>query len=166
MLDAGVLRDGEKVELIEGELVEMSPQGPLHWDVTHALSRWFRFNLPRELDFASQGPFRLGEFDEPEPEFFIFRDAPSVNDVRGPDALLVIEVSFTSLSFDLNVKSAVYARHGVREYWVVDVEGQRTLVHTLGADGAYAAPNEVPFVAPLAAPGGAQLTIADLAPKA
>lgn len=166
MLDAGVIKDGEKVELVWGELVEMSPQGPLHADMTHLLSKWLRRNLPPHLDYATQGPFRLGEHDEPEPEFFIFPEGPSVNAVRGPDVLLVIEVAVSSLAFDLRVKSAVYAEHGVREYWVVDVEGRRTLVHTLGADGAYAAPREIAFDAPLTAPGGAQLLIAGLAPRA
>ncbi len=165
MLDAGVLRDGEKLELIGGELVEMSPQGPLHWDVTYALSRWFRKHLPDDFGIASQGPFRLSEFDEPEPEFFVFPDALAVNAVRGHDVLLVIEVAVSSLSFDLKVKSAVYAMHGVREYWVVDVEGRRTFVHTLGADG-YGAPREIAFDAPLTAPGGGHLLIAALAPKA
>ena len=165
MLDAGVLRDGEKVELIRGELVEMSPQGPLHWDVTYALSRWFRKNLPDEFGIASQGPLRLGEYDEPEPEFFIFPDGLRVNDVRGTDVLLLIEVAYSSLALDLGVKAALYAGHGVREYWVVDVEGQRTFVHTLGGDGAYAAPRDVPFTSPLAAPGATALVIAALAPK-
>lgn len=166
MLDAGVLRDGEKVELVRGELVEMSPQGPLHWDVSYALSRWFRVNLPLEFGIASQGPFRLGESDEPEPEFFIFPEGLGVNDVRGPDVILVIEVAFSSLAFDLKVKSAVYAEHGVREYWVVDIEGRRTFVHLLGSDGAYGQPAEVSFAAAIVAPGGAPLIIADLAPKA
>jgi Uma2 family endonuclease len=166
MLEAGVIKDGEKVELIRGELVEMSPQGPLHSDMTHLLLRWLRWNLPRDLDFASQGPFRLSEEDEPEPEFFVFPDGLGVNDVRGSDVLLVIEVAFSSLRIDLNVKSVVYAEHGVREYWVVDLEGKRTLVHTLGADGGYGAPREVAFDQALDAPGGARLVIADLAPKA
>lgn len=166
MLDAGVLKDGEKVELIGGELAEMSPQGPLHWDVTHHLLKWLRRNLPAHLDFATQGPLRLSDHDEPEPEFFIFGDGLRVNDVRGEDVLLTIEVAVSSLSFDLEVKSAIYARHGVREYWVVDVEGQRTLVHKLGDGGAYLPLYEVVFNSPLSAPWDAKLVIADLAPKA
>lgn len=166
MLEAGVIKDGEKIELVWGELVEMAPQGPLHWDMTSALSHWFRVNLPLNLRIASQGPLRLSEDDEPEPEFFIYPERMRVNEVRGDDVLLVVEVAFSSLNYDLKVKSVVYAEHRVREYWVVDVEGKRTLVHTLGADGAYGAPREVAFDAALEAPGGAQLVIADLAPKA
>ena len=166
MLDAGVIKDGEKVELIRGELIEMSPQGPLHADITHRLSKWLRRNLPRNLDYATQCPFRLGQEDEPEPEIFIFPDGLGVNDVKGADVLLVIEVAVSSLKFDLGVKSAVYAEHGVREYWVVDPETQRTFVHLLGADGAYGSPRDVPFADELAAPGGGRLVIADLGSKA
>jgi Uma2 family endonuclease len=165
MLDAGVIKDGEKVELVGGELVEMSPQGPLHWDVTFELSKWFRKNLPVELDIASQGPFRLGKHDEPEPEFFIFPEGKGINDVRGPDAVLVIEVALTSARYDLKVKGPVYAAHGVREYWVIDVKKRRTLVHRLGKEGIYGKPDEVAFDAPLKAPGGKRLVVAGLAPK-
>ncbi len=166
MLDAGVIKAGEKVELLWGELVEMSPQGPLHADITQLVLKWLRKNLPDDLDFASQAPLRLGASDEPESEFFIFSDGMRVNDVRGPDVLLAIEVAYSSLKVDLGVKASIYARHGVREYWVIDVESGRTVVHTLAVNDAYAAPRDVAFTAPLVAPGGAQLVIADLAPKA
>lgn len=165
MLEAGVIRDGEKVELIGGELVEMSPQGPLHWDITYAISRWFRKRLPEDFAVASQGPLRLSDYHEPEPEFFVFPDRIRVNDVRGPDCLLVIEVAYSSLDFDLKIKAPIYAEHGVREYWVVDVEGRRTLVHRLGNDRAYDEPQTVAFDAPLGVPGGLSLVIADLAPR-
>lgn len=165
MLETGVLKDGEKVELIGGELVEMSPQGPLHWDVTHVLQRWFGRNLPESLVFASQGPLRLGEYHEPEPELFVFPDSIRVNAVRGPDCVLVIEVGISSLDFDLSVKAAIYAEHGVRECWVVDVENRRTLVHHLRDGASYGEPQAIAFDAPLAAPGGRALILADLAPK-
>ena len=165
MLKAGVLKDGEKVELLWGELVEMSPQGPLHWAVTYALSRWFRKNLPTSFGVASQGPLRLSDYHEPEPEFFLFSDHIVVNDVRGADVVLVIEVAHSSLGVDLKVKAPIYAEHGVREYWVVDVENRRTLVHRLRAGEGYGEPEAVAFDAALSAPGGLSLILADLAPK-
>ena len=165
MLKAGVLKDGERVELLWGELVEMSPQGPLHWDVTHVLVRWFLRNLPEDLTAASQGPLRLTDHHEPEPELFVFPHGMNVNDVRGPDALLVVEIAHTSLDFDLKIKAPLYAEHGVREYWVVDVENRRTLVHRLRADDSYGEPEAVAFSATLSAPGGLALILADLAPK-
>lgn len=166
MLEAGVLKDGEKVELVGGELVEMSPQGPLHWDVTYELGKWLRKNLPANVGIASKGPFRLGKYNEPEPEFIVLPDDIRINDARGPDALLVVEVALTSARYDLKVKAPIYAAHGVREYWVIDVKKRRTVVHRLGKDGAYTKLDEVAFDAPLKAPGGKRLIIADLAPKA
>lgn len=165
MLDAGVLKDGERVELIEGELIEMSPQGPLHWDLTFHLVRWFIRNLPDSLFAASQGPLRLGQYQEPEPELFVFPADIGVNDVRGSDVLLVVEVAHSTLDYDLGSKASVYVKHGVREYWVVDVEHRLTHVHQLQADGTYGEPVKIAFDAPLAAPAGLRLVIADLAPK-
>jgi Uma2 family endonuclease len=162
MLDAGVLGEGDHhVELIRGELIEMSPQGPLHWNLTQGLAAFFWRNLPAHLAVASNGPLRLSEHDEPEPEVFVFPDGMDVNDVRGPDVLLVIEVSHSSLRVDLDVKAPLYAAHGVREYWVVDIEGRRTHVHRL-VDRAYGAPDEIIFGEVLTAPGGAQLVIASI----
>jgi Uma2 family endonuclease len=107
----------------------------------------------------------LSEYHEPEPELFVFREGIRVNDVRGPDLALVIEIAYSSLTFDLKIKAPIYAEHGVREYWVVDVENRRTLIHRLSADGAYGEPQPIAFDAPLSAPGGQSLILADLAPK-
>lgn len=164
MTSAGIIRDDERVELIGGELIEMSPQGPLHWKHTQKLVAWLFRNLPAHLDGASQGPVRLSNFNQPEPEFFAFPIELDVNDVGGPDTVLVVEVSHSSLRIDLTVKAPLYAAHGVREYWVVDVENRRTLVHRLNAERAYGEPVPVDFSLPITAPGGASLVIASLIP--
>ncbi|MDZ4760166.1 MAG: Uma2 family endonuclease [Alphaproteobacteria bacterium] len=166
MIDAGVFKPDERVELIAGELITMSPQGPLHWDLTYALSRWFMRSMPETLGVAVQGPLRLGEFYEPEPELFVFSAAIGVNEVRGPDVVLLVEISHSSLAYDLKVKAPIYAAHGVREFWVVDVERRRTLVHRLAGDGIYGEAIATPFEEALAAPAGLSLAIADLKPKA
>ena len=163
MIAAGVLREGDHhVELIGGELVEMSPQGPLHWKHTHRIVAWLARNLPASLTVASNGPLRLSEFDEPEPELFVFPDAMDVNDVRGRDALLVVEVAHSSLKFDLAVKAPLYASHGIGAYWVIDIENQCTLVHRRGQEAAYGAPQTVAFDQPLATPGGVTLVLASI----
>lgn len=165
MIVAGVIREGEgRVEFLEGELVEVSPQGTKHWTLTTALVRWFIRNLPETFGTASQGPLRLDDHNEPEPELFVYPLAIDVNDVRGSDVFLAVEVAVSSLRIDLKVKAPLYARHGVREYWVVDMEGRRTLVHKLAADG-YGEPISVAFDVPLVAPAGLSLTIASLASK-
>ena len=165
MLEAGILKDREKFELIRGELIEMSPQGPLHRDISQQIMAWVMRRLPQDLTAAFDGPVRLGIEDEPEPELVVYPAALRINDVRGADMLLVVEVSYSSVRYDLNVKGPLYASHGVREYWVVDVKKRRTLVHKLNAEGAYGEPTQVSFDAPLFAPGVLSLTIADLEPK-
>jgi Uma2 family endonuclease len=163
MLATGVLKDGEKVELLRGELIEMAPQGPLHWRHTHKLVDWLFRRLPQDLTLASQGPLRLGPFDEPEPGIFIFPSAMDVNDVRGPDVAVVIEVALTSLDYDLGAKAQAYAEHGVSLLWVIDVQARRTLVHERGPDGAYGEPRVVAFDEALAVPfTGGQLRLSEL----
>jgi Uma2 family endonuclease len=165
MIEAGIIRDGEHhIELIGGELIEMAPQGPLHWRHTQRLVEWFWRNLPQTLTVASMGPLRLSDEDEPEPEAFVFPVGMDVNDVRGANAALVVEVSLTSRRIDLTVKAPLYARHGVGVYWVIDFARRQTLVHTLGPDGAYGDPAEVSFDAQLAAPAGLSLRVADIVP--
>lgn len=165
MIEAGIIRDGEHhIELIGGELIEMAPQGPLHWRHTQRLVEWFWRNLPQTLTVASMGPLRLSDEDEPEPEVFVFPAGMDVNNVRGSDALLVVEVSLTSKRIDLKVKAPLYARFGVREYWVLDVARRCTLVHALRSDGNFGDPDEVSFDAQLTAPSGLSLRIADIVP--
>lgn len=159
MLDVGVIRADERVELLGGELIEMVPQGPLHWRYAQALVEWLTDNRPPNASVASNGPLRLSEHEEPE--LFMYPKGMDVNEVRGPHTLLVVEVALSSLGRDLAVKAPIYAAHGVRECWIVDVQNPATLVHTLGETG-YGEPRSVGFAQPLIAPGGAALVTADL----
>jgi Uma2 family endonuclease len=159
MLDTGLLTDRDKVELIEGELIETAPQGPQHLRLTQKLVSFLLRNLPETVDLASQGPLRLGTYNEPEPDLFLFPAGMDVNDVRGPDVILAIEVSVSSLAYDRALKRDIHARHGVRVYWVIDIEAQRTLVFDLSAQDAD--PQEVAFTTPLAV-AGVDITLATL----
>jgi Uma2 family endonuclease len=119
-------------ELVGGELVEMAPIGGSHLScvvaMTHLLvessgGRWF---------VSVQNPVRLGERDEPEPDLSLLkgRPDPAASDPPGPDDLLVVvEVSDTTLSYDRNVKLALYARAGIPEAWIVDLNGRKVEVH-------------------------------------
>lgn len=165
MIDAGIIREGSHdLELIRGDLLEMSPQGPLHWDFTYLLTRWFTRQMPDELGVAVNGPLRLDDHNEPEPELFVFPANLRVNEVRGPDVELVVEVGHSSVGYDRKVKAPVYSAFGVKHYWAVDVEKRHTLVYRLGEAG-YGDPVAVAFDAPLTAPTGLCLVISDLEPK-
>jgi Uma2 family endonuclease len=136
MLEAGILRHGERFELVGGELIAMPSKGPLHEDLkTALLEHWVKIK-PDSLKVAQETSFRIGDHDEPEPEFIVYPAGTRRRDVRGPTVLLVVEVADSSLAHDRNIKGPRYAAAGVREYWVI---AARTLATTIyrepGPDG-------------------------------
>jgi len=138
MAEAGILDEDERIELIEGEIVEMSPVGGPHIkrinDVTKLLNR----SLDDRAEVSPQNPVRLNDRSEPMPDIAVLRyrgddeDVPVVGDV-----LVLIEISVSSLRRDLGWKLALYARAGIPEVWVFDVNGQRLLRHAEPSDGQY-----------------------------
>jgi Uma2 family endonuclease len=162
MIEVGILSKDDHVELIHGELIEMGKQGKAHWRAVQALVNWIARRLPAEMSMASQGPLRLADGEEPEPDLFLFPIGMDVNDVRGGDVLLAVEIADTSFLKDRDIKAPLYAAHGVREYWVLGLERRETLIFRL-ADGAYGEPTLLAFDAPLAVPGIAEtLKLRDL----
>jgi Uma2 family endonuclease len=123
------------LELIDGDLIQMPAEGDLHVTLKVRLNRWLVRAAPDDVLVAPEAPLKLSESDWPEPEFFLYPASVAAADVRGPDALLVIEIGVSSLAYDLAEKAELYARHGVREYWVVDPAAARTHVHR-GPEGA------------------------------
>lgn len=138
MIDLGVLGEDDKVELIEGVLVEMSPQGPLHIDGTTWLTMRFAPAVAGRADVRVQGPLTLpGSGSEPEPDVAIVAlDAP--RPWHPSAALLVIEVAVTSLAFDRRTKARVYGAAGLPEYWIVDVRGEAVEIRTDPTADGYA----------------------------
>ena len=130
MIDAGVLGPDEKFELIEGEIVPVSPSHDPHERVKSglilAIGRW----LPGDLWFGSESSVYLAEKTFVEPDICVFRRDLKSHELAGPDLLLVIEVADSSLTFDRGTKALLYAKYGARELWVVDVATKVTSVHT------------------------------------
>jgi Uma2 family endonuclease len=143
MIDAGVLGEQEKFELIEGEIVPVSPSHDPHERMKSALlmaiTRW----LPADLWFGAQSSIYLSEKTFVEPDLCIFRRELKSHDVKGSDLLLAIEVADSSLTFDRGTKALLYAKHGVRELWVVDVATKVTSVHTGPAGVGWTSVSEV-----------------------
>jgi Uma2 family endonuclease len=136
LITAGILRQDEHVELLEGVIVDMSPQGGLHADCIEWLSERLFRSLGGEYRIRVQLPLTLGDRDEPEPDIAVVpRSAPRVKGRHPSSALLVIEVAGGSLRLDQTIKQSVYSRHGVAEYWVVDVQA-RTIHVFCDPDGA------------------------------
>jgi Uma2 family endonuclease len=126
MVDAGVLGEHDRVELLLGVLTEMSPQDPPHAVVTQRLTRWLApLMVAGTHDVRVQLPFRVPDDTSlPEPDVAVVaRDDARVDHPR--EALFVIEVADSSVRVDTVVKPPLYAAAGVPDYWVVDVAGRR-----------------------------------------
>lgn len=132
MVDAGVLDEDEHVELLDGELVMVPPQGLEHASRLVALNMRL---VPLYVGTALvrvQMPLHVDRHSMPEPDLAIVLPTPG-RFPRGPDALVVMELSWTSQRLDRR-KAAIYARGGVPRYWWIDLEARRIVVHT-GPEG-------------------------------
>ncbi|MEP7359059.1 MAG: Uma2 family endonuclease [Anaerolineales bacterium] len=123
MIAAGVLHEDERLELIEGDILTMSPIGGLHVRVVNTLNRLFVQRLADQAVVSVQNPVRLAN-SEPQPDLAILRpevneDAPAVPSAS--DVYLLIEVSDTTATYDRTVKVPLYAREGIRETWLLDL---------------------------------------------
>lgn len=130
MVGVGILQENSRVELIDGVLFDLSPESLPHIRTRRWLTRFFMLGVP-ELGWEvnPDAPAVLEPYSAPEPDIYIFPSRLHDRDVTGADIVLAIEVSVSSLDWDLRRKGPIYARHGVQEYWVVDVEGRRLLIH-------------------------------------
>jgi len=140
MAEAGVLRPDARVELIEGEIIDMAPIGNHHQSIVDQLNRALVRAVGDRAIVRVQGSIRLSQWSEPGPDLALL--APRADFYRtefasAADALLVIEVSDTTLHYDRDRKVPLYGRHGVAEVWVVDVRAKTVLVYRSLRDGQY-----------------------------
>lgn len=121
---AGLFDEDDRVELIEGEIVTMTPIGRRHVACVNRLVLLFHRHFLGRFLVSPQNPLQLSEKSEPQPDLAVLAFQPDFYASRAAtaeDTLLVIEVGETSAALDRNVKAGLYARHGVPEYWVVDL---------------------------------------------
>lgn len=140
MAEAGVLRDEDRVELIEGEIVDMTPIGPRHIAVVNRLTRAMVKACGDRAIVQIQGSIRLGLHSEPQPDVVLLRPRPDHYETAlpGPESVfLLIEVGDTSLAYDRGVKLRLYARAGISEVWLVDLEAHHIEVHLEPAQDGY-----------------------------
>jgi Uma2 family endonuclease len=142
MGEVGILGERDRVELIEGELVAMSPIGRYHPGTVNQLNHALVHAVGERAIVSVQGPVRLDDLSEPEPDFALLRPrADFYRDAHAQpaDVLLLIEVADTSLNYDRAVKRALYTRHAIPEFWLVDLTaGEVEVCRKPNADG-YAA---------------------------
>jgi Uma2 family endonuclease len=141
MVETGVLTKYDRVELIEGDMINEPGVNPPHSAITARLNELLVLSVGRSVTVSPCGSVRLGDFSVPQPDLMLLTRREDFYFGRRPtaaDVLLLIEISDSSLAYDQSTKRALYARYGVEEYWVVDVQGERVFVYSEPAGEGYA----------------------------
>ncbi|MFC7738705.1 Uma2 family endonuclease [Roseomonas sp. GCM10028921] len=141
MGEVGIIAERDRVELIEGELVSMSPIGSQHLGAVNALTRLLVTAVGDRGIVSVQNPVRLDDRTEPEPDVAVLRPRDDEYRTATPtaeDVLLIVEVADTSLDYDRAVKQPLYASHGIPELWIVDLAGRLVEVCREPAGDGYA----------------------------
>ncbi|MCX2726878.1 Uma2 family endonuclease [Thermomicrobium sp. 4228-Ro] len=169
MAEAGILGTDDRVELIEGEVVEMSPIGRRHQACLDRMTALFSTRLAGRAIVRIQGPVRLSHVSEPQPDLVLSRpraDSAASVDARPEAVLLLVEVTGASVTYDHEVEAPWFAPAAVAEYWILDLRHDRLLV--LGdpdpGAGRYARVDQLARderIAPLAFPD-VEIRVADL----
>ena len=167
MVEVGAFRPDARLELIEGTIVEMTPQGSRHATTVRRVEEALRAVFGEGFDVRSQLPLALGAVSEPEPDVCVVRGHfNDYLDAHPTEAVLLVEVSDATLALDRTVKLAVYAAADVPEYWVANLPGACLEVHRDPADDTYRTKTTLRHgdtVAPEAKPDHS-IPVADLIP--
>lgn len=129
MIESGVLRD-RRVELVAGTIVEMPPEGPLHASQTRKIGRYLRQLLGDRAAVHEAYPITLPHDGEPEPDIAVVRDRDYADAHPFPeDIFWLIEISKSTVRFDLGAKANAYSRDLIREYWAIDLDKRQLWIH-------------------------------------
>ena len=164
MTAAGILAEDERIELIGGEIVPMSPKGNHHEVLKAALTVYWARRLPADLMLVTETTFRLTADTYLEPDFVFYPQVTGIRGLTAATARLVVEIADSSLGYDLGRKAALYAGFGIAELWVIDAVKLATHIHREPASGGYRSVRDFTSpqqLVPLAAPTLA-VALADL----
>jgi Uma2 family endonuclease len=152
MAEVGILAPEARVELIDGEIIDMAPPGSPHAAAVLYLTEVLVRAVDRRASVLAQNPVRLNEYSEPQPDLALLLRRDDFYRERHPraeDVLLIIEVAATSLRFDRKTKLPLYARHGIPEMWLVDLGGGRLVRYRAPQQGSYTLVDEPDLGTPL-----------------
>ena len=141
MIELGILKDYERAEIIEGELIRKMTVGNRHAAVVDSLNRIFVKNVSDDILVRIQNPIRLSDFNEPEPDL-VLADLTKFDGKRHPrpeEILLVVEVSDSTLKYDRDKKIPLYAEAEIPEVWIVNLTNEIIEIHTKPNVGLYQA---------------------------
>jgi Uma2 family endonuclease len=146
MAEVGILTENDRVELIEGQLIALSPVGSYHVGTVIKLTHSLVHAVGDHAVVSVHNPVRLDDLNEPEPDFVLLKPRPDFYRDAHPrpaDVLLLIEVADSSLNYDRGVKRALYARHAIAEVWIVDLTASEVEVCRDPEPDGYAAVERV-----------------------
>ena len=130
MIDAGVLTPEDRVELIDGDIIAVTPQKSRHATAVSLAGTALRQAFGDDVHVRSQLPLALDRTSEPEPDIAVVAGSPrDYRDAHPSTALLIVEIADTSLEFDRTKKAALYARAGILDYWIVNLVDEVVEVH-------------------------------------
>jgi Uma2 family endonuclease len=141
MAEVGILPPDARVELIEGEIIDMAPIGTGHGGTVIQLTDLLQDAARGRAHVLVQLVVRLSDISEPQPDFALVKPRTDFYKKQHPgpaDTFLIIEVSESSLRYDVQVKAPLYARHGVPEYWIIDLKGRQVRFFRSPESGQYA----------------------------
>ena len=162
MAEVGILDHEARVELIEGDIIDMAPPGSEHAATVTYLTELLVRAAAGRAHVLAQNPVRLSDFSEPQPDLALLRRREDFYRERHPqpgDVLLVVEVAATSLKFDRDTKLPLYARHGIPELWLVDLGGRRLVRHRGLQQSSYRLVDEPDVGVVLELPGLSGVTV-------
>jgi len=140
MAEVGLLHEDSRVELIDGEIVEMAPIGSEHAGHHNHLVSLLAYRLYGKAIVAGQNPVVLSGYEEPQPDIALLRwrdDYYRATHPHAEDILLVIEIADTTLRYDRYVKIPLYAKNGIPEAWLLDVQNRQLEIYREPISGAY-----------------------------
>ena len=146
---AGVIDGDARIELLDGEIIDLPEEDELHVWFKVELTRFLVRALPDDQRLAPDATLSLAPRDAPEPDIYIFPVGLLLRQTPGDQLTLIVEISDSTLQHDLKRKAALYAQNGVREYWAIDVRAQRTFVHLQPEGDGYLQRTVVGFAEPL-----------------
>ncbi|MCY7347827.1 MAG: Uma2 family endonuclease [Pyrinomonadaceae bacterium] len=140
MIELGMLKDYEKAEIIEGELIQKMPIGDKHAAVVEKLNELLRDRLGKSVSLRNQQPVRFSDYNEPEPDLAVLERREDFYSGSKPipkDVLLLIEVSDATLKYDRDTKLTLYAEAEIPEVWIVNLPNDIIEIHTKPNSGIY-----------------------------
>lgn len=140
MRETGILTEDDRVELLDGEIYEMSPVGPLHVALVNKLNKLLGKQVGERGIISIQNPIRISVYGEPQPDIAILQpraDFYTEALATPDDILLLIEVADTTLEYDREHKLPLYAQAHIREVWIIDVHSQMIEQYTQPSQGIY-----------------------------